>query len=58
MNDQDRFDKEVTSKRWYEDMDKDQKFIDREEAITEMKRLGINNDFLSHTLAAMAKVEK
>ena len=45
---EDQFEYEVTRGKWYEEQDKDEKWIAEQEAITEANKLGVNNDILNH----------
>ena len=49
---EDQFEYEVTRGKWYEDMDKDEKWIEREEAITEANKLGVDARIIQHLDAA------
>jgi len=49
---EDQFEYEKTRERWYEDMDKDEKWIKREEAITEANKLGVDMRQIEHINAA------
>jgi len=49
---EDQFEYEVTRGKWYEDMDKDEKWIEREEAITEANKLGVDMRQVEHINAA------
>ena len=49
---EDQFEYEVTRGKWYEDMDKDEKWIEREEAITEANKLGVDMRQVEHINSA------
>jgi len=49
---EDQFDYEKTRERWYEEQDKDEKWIEREEAITEANKLGVDMRQVEHINSA------
>jgi len=51
-----RFEYEVTRERWYEEQDKDQKWIEEQEAITEANKLGIDVRVIEHLDQAFERV--
>ena len=49
---EDQFEYEVTRGKWYEDMDKDEKWIAEQEAITEANKLGVDMRQVDHINSA------
>jgi len=53
---EDQFEHEVTRERWYEEQDKDEKWIEREEAITEAHKLGVDMRQVEHINSAIVMI--
>ena len=49
---EDQFEHEVTRERWYEEQDKDEKWIAEQEAITEANKLGVDMRQVEHINSA------